>query len=243
MKHLLAVTILLLQFTIYSQTVLLHEDISKLDFQMPSNGPNYKHFHQLYLNFGFYIPLGDAQEVETNLWKSVAFSVGWRYKRKLASWFAVGTGLSFTNSYFSIKQNSNKLVPNNILHSEEKLKLNNINIELYTRFNFGKRGNVIGKFIDIGGYMEYAFLIKHYYRDNFDKNSPPYYSGVKEVDQKNLSYVKKFNYGLKARLGVNRWVLTASYRLSDLLTDDYKNTVGEYFFPKLMVGVEIGLHK
>ncbi|MEN8119966.1 MAG: hypothetical protein ABFS35_06455 [Bacteroidota bacterium] len=243
MKHLLVVTILFIQITVFSQTVLLQEDISKLDFQMPTSGPNYKHFHQLYVNFSFIIPSEDIQGVETDLWKSVAFSVGWRYKRKLADWFAVGTALSFANAYFSIKQNENKQVPNNIQHAEEKLKLNNINTELFTRLNFGKRGNVIGKFIDFGGYIEYAFLIKHYYSDNFDKNSPPYYSGVKEVDQKDLSFVKKFNYGLKARLGVNRWVITASYRLSDILTDDYKNDVGEYFFPRLAVGVEIGLHK
>lgn len=243
MKQLLAVTAFLLQLTVCAQTVLLQEDISKLDFQMPSSGQNYKHFHQLYVNFSFFVPLGDAQEVETNLWKSVAFSVGWRYKRKLANWFAVGSGLSFTNAFLSIKQDGNKQIPNNIQHAEEKLKFNNLNLELYARLNFGKRGNVIGKFIDIGAYMEYAFSVKHFYKDNFDKNSPPYYSGVREVNETDLSYVKKFNYGLKTRLGVNRWVITASYRLSNLLTDDYKNTVGDYFFPRLAVGVEIGLHK
>lgn len=243
MKHLLAVTVLLLQFNVCSQTVLLHEDISKLDFQMPSSGPNYKHFHQLYLNYGFFIPLGDAKEVETNLWKSAVFSIGWRYKRKLTNWFAAGMGLSYTKSVLSIKQNENKQIPNNIQHAEEKLKFNNLKLELYTRFNFGKRGNVIGKFIDIGGYMEYAFSVKHYYKDNFDKNSPPYYSGVREINETDLSYIKKFNYGLKTRLGINRWVITASYRLSNLLTDDYKNTVGDYIFPRLAVGVELGLHK
>ncbi len=243
MKQLIAFIIIFIQFNLCSQTVLLHEDIRKLDFQMPSNGPNYKHFHQLYLNLGFFIPGGDEMEIETELWESLSFSVGWRYKRKFANWLAVGTGLSFTNACLSIKQNSNKQVPNNILHAKEKLKLNNINLELFTRLNLGKRGNVIGKFIDLGGYIEYAFLIKHYYSDNFNKNSPPYYSGVKEVDQKNLGYVKKFNYGLKARMGANRWVIIASYRLSNLLTDDYKNITGEYFFPRMAVGVEIGLHK
>ncbi len=243
MKQLLVIIIISLQFTAFSQTVLLHEDISKLDFQMPSNGPNYKNFHQLYVNYRFIVSLNDAQEVETNLWKSAVFSVGWRYKRKLSNWFAVGTGINYSNAIFSIKQNNAKQVPNNIQHDEEKLKFNSANLELYTRINFGKRGNVIGKFIDIGGYAGYAFSVKHFYKDNLDKSNPPYYSGVTEVNQKDLNYVNRFNYGLKARMGVNRWVITASYRLSDLLTDDYKTIVGDYIFPRFDIGFELGLHK
>ena len=243
MKQLFVIIIILFHYTIYSQTVLLHEDISKLDFQMPSNGPNYKSFHQLYLNYIFIVPLGDKLEVETDLWKSASFSVGWRYKRKLASWFAVGTGISYTNPIYSITQNANKQVPNNIQHNREKLRLNNVNLELYTRLNFGKRGNVIGKFIDIGGYAEYAFSLKHFYEDNSDKSNPPYYSGVTQVNERDLNYIKRFNYGLRTRMGINRWVITASYRLSNLLTDDYKSIVGDYFLPRLAVGAEIGLHK
>ncbi len=243
MKQLLVIIISLIQFTVYSQTVLLQEDVSKLDFQMPTNGPNYKNFHQLYFNYSFYVPLGDVQEVEINSWKSATFSIGWRYKRKLTNWFAVGTGISYSNSAFSIKQNDFKEVPNNIQHEEEKLKFNNVNLELYTRINFGKRGNVIGKFIDIGAYAEYAFSVKHFYMDNSDKNTPPYYSGTIEVNQKDLNYIQKFNYGLKTRLGMNRWVIIASYRLSNLLTDDYKDIVGDYFFARFAVGVELGLHK
>ncbi|OQX99544.1 MAG: hypothetical protein B6I20_09815 [Bacteroidetes bacterium 4572_117] len=232
-----------MQLTVFSQTVLLHEDISKLDFEMPSNGPNYNHFHQLYLNHGFFIPDNDVQEVETEFWSSHVFTIGWRYKRKLATWFAAGIDISYTNPVFSIKQNTNKQVPNNIAHAKEKLKFNDLNIEFYTRFNFGKRGNVIGKFIDIGAYAGYSLVVKHFYSDSFDKNNPPYYSGKKEVVNKDLNYINKFNCGLKTRLGINRWVIIASYRLSDLLTDDYKELVGDCFFPRLLVGFELGLHK
>jgi hypothetical protein len=242
-KQLLILSLLILPFTVYSQTVILHEDVSKLDVKMPTNGPNFKHFHQLYLNYSFLIPLDDANEIETDFWRSYIFVVGWRYKRKLTNWFSLGTGLSYSNEIHYIKQGTNKQIPNTIVHDKEKLKFNNAGIEVYMRFNFGKRGNVIGKFIDLGAYGEYAFSVKHFYQDNYDKSQPPYYSGTKKVNETNLGYVNKVNYGLRARIGVNRWVITASYRLSNLLTDDYRAIFGEYAFSKLSVGLEIGLHK
>jgi hypothetical protein len=243
MKHILLSVFILLATNLFSQTVLLHQDIRKLDFQMPSSGPNYKNFHQLYLNYLFIIPMNEDNEVETNTGKSGVFTIGWRYKRKLSEWFAIGTGLSYANSQYSIKQYPGKQIPNNIEHDKEKLKYNNINLELYIRFNFGKRGNIIGKFIDLGAYGSYAITIKHFYEDNSNKNNPPAYAGKIKVNEKDLNYVNRLNYGLIARMGVNRWVISVSYRLSDLLTDDYKTMVGAFYFPKLAIGLELGLHK
>ncbi len=243
MKNFLFILFIFFSVNIFSQTVLLHEDVRKLDFQMPSSGPNYKNFHQLYLNYLFVIPMNDDTEIETNAGKSGIFTIGWRYKRKLSEWFAWGTGLSYANAQYSIKQYAGKQIPNDILHDKEKLKYNNLNLEFYIRFNFGKRGNIIGKFIDMGAYGGYAVSVKHFYEDKADKNSPPAYAGKIKVNEKELNYVNNLNYGLTARMGVNRWVISASYRLSDLLNDDYKALVGDFYFPRLAVGIEIGLHK
>lgn len=243
MKQLLLFSFIFFPFLLFSQTVLLHEDVSKLDVKMPTNGPNFKHFHQLYLDYGFFIPSDDVLEVETDFWRSYIFVAGWRYKRKIAEWFAVGTGLSYSYVTYYLIQGEHKQIPNSIAHDKEKLKFNNAGTEVYMRFNFGKRGNIIGKFVDIGAYGEYAFSVKHFYQDKQDKNQPPYYSAVKKVDETKLGYVNKLNYGLRARIGVNRWVITASYRINNILTDDFKAIVGEYSFPKINVGLEIGLHK
>jgi len=242
MKNIVLIISFLFTVQGFSQTVLLHEDVSKLDFKMPSGGPNYKHFHQLYLNYLFIIPMNDAMEVETEGGKSGIFTVGWRYKRKLSEWFSLGTGLSYANSQYSIKQTNDKEIPNDILHKKEKLKYNNINSEFYIRFNFGKRGNIIGKFIDLGAYGGYSVTVKHFYMDEADKNSPPYAGKIK-VNERDLNYVNHLNYGLQFRMGINRWVITANYRLSDLLDDDYKANIGDYYFPRLAVGLEVGLHK
>ena len=242
MKHLLVLIALLFARHVFSQTVLLHENVSNLDFQMPSSGPNYKHFHQLYLNYRFLIPMNEDLEIKTITGKSGVFTVGWRYKRKISEWFAFGTGFYYENMQFALKQFDDKQFPDTRKHDKEKMIYNTLNLELYIRFNFGQRGNIIGKFIDLGAYGGYAVGVKHNFTDNSDKNILPY-SGKIKVNEKDLDYVNRLNYGVQVRMGINRWVITASYRLNDLIADNYKATYDDNFLPKLAVGVEIGLHK
>lgn len=228
--------------TAFGQTVLLHEKISAYDFKLPGKGPNYRHFSHLFIGFGFFIPDGDPFEVETKPGSTTALEFGWRYKLKLTNWLAIGSGVNYINEIFDIKQIEEKVVPTAILHSKEKLRFNNVGSEFFLRFNFGKRGNIIGKFVDLGTYANWAFKVKHMYQDK-SNSQLPYQAESVRVILYNLKYVERFNYGLKARIGVNRYVVTGSYRLNELLTEDYKNIVGDYYLPRLSIGLEIGLHK
>ncbi len=228
---------------IQGQTVLLHEKISDYDFKMPKRGPNFRHFTHLYLGLAVYIPGNEDNEIETKPGSSTMFSVGWRYKYKLTKWFAIGAGINYTNDVFNLLQNDEKMVPNNIHHDKEKLRYNNLGPDVFLRFNFGKRGNVIGRFVDIGAYYNWSFRVKHMYQDKIDKNAQPSQAGSQRVILSDLDYVEKFHYGFRGRIGLNRFVLTASYRMNELLTQEFRDEVGDYFFPRLNVGLEIGLHK
>jgi hypothetical protein len=223
------------------QTVLLEEKVSANDFKKPTEGPNFRHFGHLFIGLGFYIPQGKDLEIETKPGSTTSFEFGWRYKLKLTNWFAMGTGINYVNDIFNLKQVETKVVPLDTLHSKERIRFNNIGSEFYVRLNFGKRGNIIGKFIDLGVYANWAFAINHMYQDKYDSQLP-YQAGSQRVILYHLKYVERFNYGLKARIGVNRYILTASYRLSELLDSEYREQVGNYFFPKLSIGLEIGLH-
>jgi hypothetical protein len=228
--------------SISSQTVLLEEKIGAYDFKPPSKGPNFRHFSHLYIGFGFYIPDGKDYEVKTKPGSTTSLEFGWRYKLKLTNWLAIGSGINYVNNIFDIKQIDNKIVPNNILHTKEKLRFNNAGSELYLRFNFGKRGNIVGRFVDFGAYGNWAFKVKHMFVDKAE-NQSVYGAGSQRVILYNLNYIERFDYGLKTRIGFNRYVLTAFYRMSDLFTSDYKAEVGDYYLPKLSVGLELGLHK
>ena len=226
-----------------AQTVLLHEKISEYDFKTPKRGPNFRHFTHMYLGFAFFIPNNERTEIDTKPGSTTTLSVGWRYKYKITKWLAIGGGLNYANDVFNLVQDENKVVPNNIQHEREKLRFNNLGPDAFLRFNFGKRGNVVGRFVDIGAYFSWSFKVKHMYQDKTDKNIPPNQAGKQRVILSDLKYVEPFHYGLKGRIGLNRFVFTASYRMSELLTQEYREEVGEMFFPKLNVGLEIGLHK
>jgi len=226
-----------------AQTVLLHESIRDYDFEKPKQGPNFRHFNHLTLGYSLFVPLNDDNEVEIKPGASRVFSVGWRYKYRITNWLSIGSGISYTNEIYNLKQSNNKIIPDTILHSKEKMRFNYINTEGYIRFNIGKRGNIIGRFIDIGAFCGYAFLVEHMYEDNFDNNISSNNAGVERVILSKLNYIERFQYGLKTRIGINRFVLTGNYRLTELLTEDYKKSVGDYYFPQLSVGLEIGLHK
>lgn len=225
------------------QTVLLQESISDYDFQMPKSGPNFRNFSHLLFGFAFYIPQGLAEEIDTKPGSTTCMTIGWRYKFKITNWLAVGTSLNYTNEIFNLLQNDKKIVPDNILHDKEKLRFNNLGPEFYIRLNFGKRGNVVGRFLDIGAYYNWTFKVKHMFQDNLGKDNTNTQAEIKKVVYTRLNYIEKFNYGFRGRIGINRFVMTASYRVSDLLTSDFKEQVGNIYLPRLNIGLEIGLHK
>ncbi|MBN2758273.1 MAG: hypothetical protein JXR51_13960 [Bacteroidales bacterium] len=235
--------LLLISNLIVGQTVILNEKPIEYDLKMPTDGPNFNHFNHLYLSYNFIIPFGNKNEIETNFGQSYIFNLGWRYKYKIAEFFAIGTALNFYNVTYNLAQNENKKVPNDILHKKEKIKFNNLGTEFFMRFNFGKRGNVIGRFIDLSSYVNYAISVKHLYQDPIDSNNNQYMAGVINVTLSDLSYVERLNYGVRARIGFNRWVITSSYRLSNLLKDTYLDETGDFEFPRFSLGFEIGLHK
>jgi len=225
------------------QTVLMHETIKDYDFKLPRQGPNFRHFNYLYLGYAFFVPSGGQNEIETKPANTTIFTLGWRYKFKLTNWFSVGTGINYSNEIFDLKQNEGKLIPDTILHSKEKLKFNSLGTEVYFRFNFGKRGNIVGRFLDIGAYWAWAFKVKDVYQDKPEQINSVGNASKQKVVLSNLDYVEPFHYGLKVRFGINRFVLAGSYRLNELLTKEYKQEVGDLILPQLALGLEIGLHK
>ncbi len=229
--------LLFIPASLYSQKILLDKDISKAYKKI--QGPNTKSFGQVYLGTGFIFSGLPDQEISIKTSGSRYFSFGYRQKFKVFNFYAMGFEIEYFASQFSLKQSIGKLIPNSEIHDKEKIKLHNAAITYYNRFNIGKRGNVIGKFIDIGGFLNYAFNVVHYTKDNIAASEDLFNTDAhaKVVVTKNsrLDYIQPIQYGVYCRVGIDWFALKLTYRFSDIFKDKYNWNE----LPRLYAGFEI----
>ena len=243
MRTKLLFLLLLASVSLQAQTVLMVEEPKLYNLQRPTYGPNMMHYTHLYLSYGMFVSPVEGTGVDIDHTKSLSFDIGWRYKMKFCKYFAIGSDIHFAKSIFDIKQNATKQLFNNVLHEEELLKLNKMGLDIFFRFNVGRRGNSVGKFMDIAIYGDYITKSTHLYVDKVDAVTANYYAKERQTVYSSLTFVENVEYGLKMRLGIGRWVLNADYRLSDLFTDDFKQNELDVELPRLSVGLQIGLHQ
>ena len=230
-----------------AQDILLAEDVNA-DTAEVVRGPNKKKFAHVYFGFGFAAG-PDSAGSRINYGKSFDLTVGRRLKWKVNRFYALGLDLTYHLSSFSLDQDAGKRLPNDSIHDSERLKLHNLTLGFYNRFNLNlQRGNYIGNFIDIGIRLDVPILATHITEDKLDFTN--YNNGRKiRTKTRDLRFITDFNYSGYFRLGFNKYVLTASYRLSDLFISD-SNLYAKYGYgltkypelPALNLGVELGLH-
>lgn len=240
------ISFLLFIGAINAQTVLMDENPGQ-DTVVPKWGKNRQNFLHLY--FGYSIICDDFASVTDNgittnpaalkLVSSSDFSMGLRYKLKITNFYAMGFDLGWNNKTYSLKQESGKTFPSPFIHNKEKIYYNALSLEYFNRINFDRRGNKIGKFIDIGAYGFICMGSVHYTQDILEEMNVNHST---KVETKNYSpdYLASNGYGVSARLGMNNFVLTARYRMSDLIKSKYANTFPE--FPRLEAGLQLSIH-
>lgn len=214
-----------------SQDVLMEQNVDNTEGK-PLYGPNLRHFVHGYIGLGFPV----ATSSEQNYIKPVAssdFNVGLRYKRRFTNYLAVGFDLGVSAVAFKIKQDDAKTVPDTYINDKEKIQVNTLLGDAWVRINVGRRGNYIGNYLDVGAYGGWNFMKKHKTINTNTDNEKV------KVSTTRLSYVENISYGFMARLGTNRYALTARYRTSDLFVTGYDLPE----LPRLVLGVELGLFK
>ncbi|MFH2141843.1 MAG: hypothetical protein ABIJ97_05440 [Bacteroidota bacterium] len=237
MRLFILLLILLFAVNCFPQTVLLEEDVEG-DTIIQKNGPNLKRYGHLFLDYGLFADKPEGSGLDIMYGNSSSFGAGYRYKYKITNFLAFGWDLHFSGWTFRIKQNDQKTFPDTILHKRERIGISNWGGEIYIRINYGKRGNQIGKFIDFAGYGNWVRGADHF---TLDKLSTPnaVHAKIVRTTYSDLLYIEKYNYGVNFRLGFNRFVMGASYRLSDLILESF-NTYPE--LPRLHIFLQIGIH-
>jgi hypothetical protein len=217
-------------FTLNAQEYVVTED-NAIDSTIEKRGPNRKHYRHSYMNFGFSLDAGEpGARVQRPRLDQFVFGV--RYKRRLAEHFAIGYDINYTVNDYRLVQEDGKLLPDTFQNKRERMIFNIFEGGLYIRLNAGKRGNQLGKYLDLGAYGSATVAHTHFTVNKLSDGS------TVRVRRNGLDYFQRFNYGLNARLGMNKLVLFGKYRLSDLFYAD-KNLPE---LPRIIAGVEFVLN-
>lgn len=220
-----------------AQRVLVHEE-PDTSGEVPMFGRNRSvYVHQLF-KIGMIAPLFETG-AKTSL-MSTSLSCELRTKAKICSWNALVLDFGYRCDRYVMDQDQTKLLPGFFgNHKRERLSAHNISFSFCDRVNFGRRGNILGIYLDAGFYGDYVFRATHLYVDEYyDSNSPAAAHSRIRVKNNQLQYVNRLNYGLTARLGWEWGSFYAMYRINELVNDHPPLT--EYpDLPKLVIGIEM----
>ncbi len=168
---------------------------------------------------------------------SIGFDFGLRHIREFGNRYAMGGAFSVDIASHRVADTDLGMFKTQDNLVKENLELTHLHLEYFNRFTFGKSGDRIGNFLDLGirGYRTVG-------ADVFAEYDPGRYTSTAEIRAKNVNFVYRWHYGLTARLGFNKFVVTGAMRLSESLKSNAPYLTGAEL-PKYSLGFQIGLHK
>jgi hypothetical protein len=230
----IAIVLLLVNgsFAAQAQQVLVEANVAD-DTIKTTFGPNRRYFGHAYASYGLLAGASGGGGVQLRYGPgSLEAQLGGRLKRRLSQTLALNLDLRYAYQQFRMLQNAQKTVPSPALHQSESLSLHHIQSELSLRLNAGRRGNVIGRYLDLLAYGGWVARTSH---TTEDEPGP----GIKfvETTESGLPYLRRWTGGVGARLGSDRYALVTRYRLNPVFRPQYAA------FPELprwVIGLELG---
>ncbi|MGY3087328.1 hypothetical protein ACVWYF_000354 [Hymenobacter sp. UYAg731] len=216
----------------HAQQVLVQANVAD-DTVKTTFGPNRRYFGHAYLGYGLLAgPAGAGAAVRYGL-GSAELRGGGRLKVRFSQTLALNADLGYAYQRYSLAQNGQKTVPTSGLHLSESLGLHQLYSELSLRLNYGRRGNAVGSYVDLLGGGGWVAATAHTAAD-----APAPGIGSVETTERSLPYLRRWWGGVGGRVGIDRYALTARYRLSSVFTPGYAAWPE---LPRWTLGVEVGL--
>lgn len=206
-----------------AQTIELEQDVNQ-DTVISKFGKNKKHYFSSYFGFGITPGQLETDSVQLKSGESTKLTYGFYYKYRVAEPYSILFSLSYGLSQFEFE------TPDNFKYNQ--LNVNDVELEFANRFNFGKRGNTIGNYLELGISGDYVFATKQRTKQIIEDPTVSY--KTRKIELTGLSYITKPNYTAHARFGSNKYVITADYRLSDLTNENIN-----FDLPPLTIGFRL----
>jgi hypothetical protein len=175
-------------------------------------GANLTNYNAMIYGFGVHFGPTDSSGSDINSARSFYFTYGGRHKYKITSTYNLGIDYFFEYRNFGIAQSSSKVFASTIEHSKERYSQITFNIGLFNRFNLSKRGNHLGKYIDVFITGIYSPFNRYY---TFDKTNGGGSKYIKQVYSK-LEFANKLFAQVGLRYGISFFQFQAFYRPLDM---------------------------
>lgn len=215
-----------------AQQVLVQANVAD-DTVKTTFGPNRRYFGHLYLGYGLVAGAPGAGAGVRNGLASSEVRGGGRLKVRLTQALATHLDLGYAYLRYDLDQNPQKTVPSAALHRREGLGLHQLYSEVGLRLNAGRRGNTVGRYLDLLASGGWVAATSHSYEDE-----PAPGVGSVETTERGLPYLRRWTAGAGARLGLDRYALTARYRLTSAWG---AGLAGAPELPRWVLGLEVGL--
>jgi hypothetical protein len=232
MKNLLTlILILALGITGLSQTKVLEKEVPE-NVDKGVWGPNLRHYGHFFVGIGM-LPEFDGTG-QHNSWTSSSAKFGYRYKLKVFNFYALGLEAFTQRLTYRIKSDNFIINPNsygdNTIDWDNQLnRFLTVGGSAYQRINFDRRGNFLGKYLDVGISANYIYGSRNVF--SYQPNDGT--ASKVKVKEKGLTSLEETYWGLFGRIGFNKFAFTFNYRMSPMFE------IAEVFEP-YQIGIEIG---
>ncbi len=231
MKKLLLIALFLpFVFSANAQTKLLEKEVPE-SLDQGTWGANLRHYGHFFIGIGV-LPEFDGSKVYNNFVSS-NMKFGYRYKFKVCNFYALGAEANVGRLSYRLKEEQYTYKWSDALLIEEwdsqVIRFMTVGGSVYQRINFDRRGNFLGKYLDLGVSANYIYSTRNIYTYTPGDGSA---SKVK-VKEKGIASVQNDYWGVFARIGSNKLALTFDYRMSEIM----KYTP---VFEPYQIGIEIG---
>ncbi|RSK24068.1 hypothetical protein [Hymenobacter metallilatus] len=219
---------------VQAQRVLFRADPATDSMQV-DYGPNRQFYQHVFLGYAPVVGRPAGPGADLRYFTSAEPFAGIRYKFRLSKAVSTGFDFRYARLVYALEQNSRKQLPTATLHRKESLVFSQLQLEPFIRLGFGRRGNVVGRYLDVSGWGGWAMATSHHTLDQ-----PGFGGSARTVTiERGLSYVRRWSYGVGSRLGAGRYALVGRYRLSDTFTTSASPAYAE--LPRWLFGLEMGL--
>ena len=238
-KTILIVSVSFLMLSIFASKTMQAQDADTLLFRTVGEEKAKRKIFSIrtVTHVGFVLPPKDNTQYRIKYGNSVQGMFGVQLQAKLAKWYKMGADLLLTGNHYAIWQDEGKLFVDMNQNRKESFRNGELSLAFTHQFKLNK-GITQRWAIEASIYGAYVYSASRKTL-NVDHNPDNIYSGKTRtrIVERHLSYVERWQWGLRAGLTYRTFGIYAQYRMSNLVKLGTPAHYDAFDLPKFSLGI------